>query len=51
VDARGRDVVLDDIARQAGVASGTLYNHFPTRQDLFQALFLTEAEELRLQVP
>jgi AcrR family transcriptional regulator len=49
VDTRGRDIILDDIARQAGVAIGTLYNHFPTRQDLFQALFLNEAEELRLR--
>jgi AcrR family transcriptional regulator len=49
VDMHGRDIILDDVARRAGVAIGTLYNHFPTRQDLFQALFLEEAEELRLR--
>ncbi|HTK09987.1 MAG TPA: helix-turn-helix domain-containing protein [Ktedonobacteraceae bacterium] len=29
-----RCIVLEDIARPAGVAIGTLYRHFPTRQDL-----------------
>lgn len=47
VDTDGRDIVLESVARQAGVAIGTLYNHFPTRQDLFRALFLHEAEQLR----
>lgn len=47
VDTDGRDIVLENVARQAGVAIGTLYNHFPTRQDLFRALFLHEAEQLR----
>jgi AcrR family transcriptional regulator len=28
----GVDASLDEIARRAGVASGTLYRHFPTRQ-------------------
>ncbi|HEY4701811.1 MAG TPA: helix-turn-helix domain-containing protein, partial [Streptosporangiaceae bacterium] len=27
----GVDASLDEIARRAGVASGTLYRHFPTR--------------------
>jgi AcrR family transcriptional regulator len=44
---RGADVVLEDIAREAGVGIGTLYRHFPTRQALFEATFLDEAEELR----
>jgi AcrR family transcriptional regulator len=47
VAARGADVVLEDIAEQAGVGIGTLYRHFPTRQALFEATFLDEAEELR----
>ncbi|MGH3150708.1 MAG: TetR/AcrR family transcriptional regulator [Streptosporangiaceae bacterium] len=47
VDERGRNIVLEDIAKDAGVAIGTLYNHFPTRQALFQAVFLDEAQELR----
>jgi AcrR family transcriptional regulator len=32
--ARGADVALDDIARRAKVGIGTLYRHFPTRDDL-----------------
>jgi len=47
VAERGSDVVLEDIARDAGVGIGTLYRHFPTRQALFEATFLDEALELR----
>ncbi|WP_433463119.1 TetR/AcrR family transcriptional regulator [Spirillospora sp. CA-128828] len=36
---RGLDAPLDEIARRAGVSIGTLYNHFPARQDLFDAIF------------
>lgn len=46
---RGADIVLEDIARDAGVGIGTLYRHFPTRQDLFEATFLDEAQELRVR--
>jgi AcrR family transcriptional regulator len=48
VSERGADISLEDIARSAGVAIGTLYNHFPTRQDLLEAVFLEETTELRL---
>jgi AcrR family transcriptional regulator len=44
---KGADVVLEDIARDAGVGIGTLYRHFPTRQALFEAAFQDEALELR----
>jgi AcrR family transcriptional regulator len=37
--ARGLDASLGEIARRAGVSIGTLYNHFPTRDDLFDAIF------------
>src|ERR1700735_3571564 len=47
VAERGADIVLEDIARDAGVGIGTLYRHFPTRQDLLEAAFLDEAVELR----
>ncbi|MFD0363348.1 TetR/AcrR family transcriptional regulator [Nocardia sp. GCM10030253] len=45
----GVDASLDDIARRAGVASGTLYRHFPTRLDLIEAVLgerVTELAEL-----
>ena len=47
VAERGGNIVLEDIARDAGVGIGTLYRHFPTRQDLLEAAFLDEANELR----
>jgi AcrR family transcriptional regulator len=46
VAEQGGDIVLEDIARRAGVGIGTLYRHFPTRQDLLEATFLDEAQEL-----
>ena len=47
VSEHGADIVLEDIARSAGVAIGTLYRHFPTRQDLLEALFLDAANGLK----
>lgn len=38
--ARGLEVPLDEIARQAGVGNATLYRHFPTRCDLIAAVFV-----------
>ncbi|MFF9778565.1 TetR/AcrR family transcriptional regulator [Streptomyces sp. NPDC013978] len=35
--AYGVDTSLEDIARGAGVGPGTLYRHFPTREDLLAA--------------
>lgn len=37
---------IDDIARQAGVAKGTIYLHWKTREDLFIALLLRESLKL-----
>lgn len=34
---RGLDVPLEDIAKEAGVSIGTLYNRFPTRGELIDA--------------
>ncbi|MEV5570400.1 helix-turn-helix domain-containing protein [Spirillospora sp. NPDC052269] len=34
----GADFSLEEIARRAGVANGTLYSHFPTRRALLEAL-------------
>ncbi|VVJ20930.1 Transcriptional regulator [Amycolatopsis camponoti] len=45
--AKGVDAPLDEIARRAEVAIGTLYNRFPTRADLVEAAFLPTLEEAR----
>lgn len=42
----GADASLDDIAKRAGVGPGTLYRHFPTREDLLKAVYRTEMEKL-----
>jgi AcrR family transcriptional regulator len=42
----GADASLDDIAKQAGVGPGTLYRHFPARQELLQAVYRFELEKL-----
>src|SRR5712672_1389513 len=42
----GADASLDDIAKQAGVGAGTLYRHFPTRDELLEAVYRTEVEKL-----
>jgi AcrR family transcriptional regulator len=34
---RGTGASLEDVARSAGVAIGTLYGHFPTRENLIEA--------------
>ncbi len=42
----GTGASLEDIARRAGVGIGTLYRNFPTRQDLFEAVYVEEVEQL-----
>jgi AcrR family transcriptional regulator len=42
----GAKASLDDIAKQAGVGPGTLYRHFPTRQELLKAVYRIELEKL-----
>src|SRR5277367_841565 len=42
----GADASLDDIAKQARVGPGTLYRHFPTREELLEAVYRTEVEKL-----
>ena len=42
----GASASLDDIASEAGVGPGTLYRHFPTREELLQAVYRSEMEKL-----
>jgi len=42
----GASVTLDDIVRRSGLGVGTLYRHFPTRDALVEALYLSELEKL-----
>ena len=37
---------LDAVAKKAGVGVGTLYRHFPTREALVEAAYLTELDRL-----
>ena len=45
--AEGLSVPIEEIARRAGVGTGTVCRHFPTKQDLVEAVF---ADRLRLLV-
>ena len=42
----GANASLDDIAKESGVGPGTLYRHFPTREELLQAVYRSELEKL-----
>jgi AcrR family transcriptional regulator len=42
----GSSASLDDIATQAGVGPGTLYRHFPSREELLQAVYRSGLEKL-----
>ncbi len=44
--ADGTSASLEDIARSAQVGIGTLYRHFPTRQDLFEGVYVNEVEKM-----
>ncbi|WP_027571549.1 TetR/AcrR family transcriptional regulator [Bradyrhizobium sp. WSM1743] len=44
--AGGREASLEAVAKRAGVGIGTLYRHFPTREDLFEAVYRREVEQL-----
>jgi AcrR family transcriptional regulator len=45
----GEGASLDDIAKRAGVGSGTLYRHFPTRQALLEAAYIDRIEALAVR--
>lgn len=42
----GANASLDDIATTAGVGPGTLYRHFPSREELLVAVYRAEMEKL-----
>ncbi|MEV0070467.1 TetR/AcrR family transcriptional regulator [Amycolatopsis sp. NPDC050768] len=44
--AHGTGASLEEIARRAGVGIGTLYRHFPRREDLLDAVFQGEVDAL-----
>jgi AcrR family transcriptional regulator len=42
----GTSASLEDIARRAEVGIGTLYRHFPSRQELLEAVYVGEVEAM-----
>jgi len=42
----GANASLEEIAKKARVGPGTLYRHFPTREDLLVAVYRSEMEKL-----
>lgn len=40
------DTVVDDIATQAGIAKGTLYLYFPSKEQIYMAVLLEQARQL-----
>jgi AcrR family transcriptional regulator len=49
--ANAGEVKLNAIARQAGVGQGTLYRHFPTREDLLAEVYREDVDELVAAAP
>jgi len=45
-NAGGPEASLEAVAKRAGVGIGTLYRHFPTREDLFEAVYRREVDQL-----
>ena len=43
---QGVEAPLDEVARRAGVGAGTLYRHFPTREELVEAILAERVGEL-----
>ncbi|WP_238011759.1 helix-turn-helix domain-containing protein [Dactylosporangium sp. AC04546] len=43
---RGLDASVADIARRAGLGKGTVFRHFPTKDDLLAAIVLDRIDEL-----
>jgi AcrR family transcriptional regulator len=43
------EVLMEDVAERAGVSRALLYRHFPSKRDLFAALYQQVADELLAQ--
>jgi AcrR family transcriptional regulator len=43
---QGTDATLEEISRRAGVGIGTLYRHFPARENLVEAAYYDGVEEV-----
>ncbi|WP_041542714.1 TetR/AcrR family transcriptional regulator [Catenulispora acidiphila] len=48
--ADGPAVPLDEIARRAGVGAGTVYRHFPTKEELLAAVLIARMETMLAEV-
>lgn len=45
-----QDIVLDDVAKRAGVAKGTLFLYFKSKEELFSSAFSDTADALGLEL-
>jgi AcrR family transcriptional regulator len=43
---RGAEASMDEIAKRAKIGPGTLYRHFPNRDELLAAVYISEVEKL-----
>src|ERR1700734_4028351 len=43
---RGAAASMDEIAKRAKIGPGTLYRHFPARDELLATVYITEVEKL-----
>lgn len=50
VDRDFSDIVLDDVAKKAGVAKGTLFLYFKSKEELFSAAFADLSDSLGLEL-
>lgn len=50
VDRDFADIVLDDVAKKAGVAKGTLFLYFKSKEELFSAAFSDLVDSLGLEL-
>ena len=44
------EVLMEDVARQAGVGKGTIYRYFPDKESLYFAVIFQGIEELKEQI-